>query len=126
MDRRLDFVSRDEFEASRRWRGGARRGDALKARLDALEGKAAPAAKPKSTSPEPIFHSFSTIPLRVLAQRADSHKMTARPTMLDESDFQREDAAPIDMIESYYAAHAGSISATTMRLSRRSRQLDRI
>jgi hypothetical protein len=25
--------------------------------------------------------------------------------MLDESDFQREDAAPIDMIESYYAAH---------------------
>jgi BMFP domain-containing protein YqiC len=48
----LDFVSRDEFEAVRAMAAAARdEADALKARLDALEGKAAPAAKPKSTKP---------------------------------------------------------------------------
>lgn len=46
----LDFVSRDEFEAVKAMAAAARdEADALKARLDALEGKAAPAAKPKST-----------------------------------------------------------------------------
>jgi BMFP domain-containing protein YqiC len=46
----LDFVSRDEFEAVKAMAAAARDdADALKARLDALEGKAAkPAAKPKS------------------------------------------------------------------------------
>ena len=48
----LDFVSRDEFEAVKAMAAAARdEADALKARLDALEGKAAPAAKPKSTKP---------------------------------------------------------------------------
>jgi len=46
----LDFVSRDEFEAVKAMAAAARdEADALKARLDALEGKAAAAAKPKST-----------------------------------------------------------------------------
>jgi BMFP domain-containing protein YqiC len=46
----LDFVSRDEFEAVKAMAAAARdEVDALKARLDALEGKTAPAAKPKST-----------------------------------------------------------------------------
>lgn len=46
----LDFVSRDEFEAVKAMAAAARdEVDALKARLDALESKAAPAAKPKST-----------------------------------------------------------------------------
>jgi len=46
----LDFVSRDEFEAVKAMAAAARdEADALKARLDALEGKAASAAKPKST-----------------------------------------------------------------------------
>ena len=46
----LDFVSRDEFEAVKAMAAAARdEADALKARLDALEGKVAPAAKPKST-----------------------------------------------------------------------------
>ncbi|HWU72014.1 MAG TPA: accessory factor UbiK family protein [Sphingomonas sp.] len=46
----LDFVSRDEFEAVKAMAAAARdEADALKARLDALEAKAAPAAKPKST-----------------------------------------------------------------------------
>ena len=46
----LDFVSRDEFEAVKAMAAAARdEADALKARLDALEGKATPAAKPKST-----------------------------------------------------------------------------
>jgi len=45
----LDFVSRDEFEAVKAMAAAARdEADALKARLDALEAKAAP-AKPKST-----------------------------------------------------------------------------
>ncbi|MES2097049.1 MAG: accessory factor UbiK family protein [Pseudomonadota bacterium] len=46
----LDFVSRDEFEAVKAMAAAARDdADALKARLDALEGKATkPAAKPKS------------------------------------------------------------------------------
>jgi len=45
----LDFVSRDEFEAVKAMAAAARdEADALKARLDALEGKA---AKPKSTKP---------------------------------------------------------------------------
>jgi BMFP domain-containing protein YqiC len=48
----LDFVSRDEFKAVKAMAAAARdEADALKARLDALEGKAAPAAKPKSTKP---------------------------------------------------------------------------
>jgi len=48
----LDFVGRDEFEAVKAMAAAARdEADALKARLDALEGKAAPAAKPKSTKP---------------------------------------------------------------------------
>jgi BMFP domain-containing protein YqiC len=46
----LDFVSREEFEAVKAMAAAARdEADALKARLDALEGKAASAAKPKST-----------------------------------------------------------------------------
>jgi len=48
----LDFVSREEFEAVKAMAAAARdEADALKARLDALEGKAAPAAprgRPKS------------------------------------------------------------------------------
>ncbi|WP_066588649.1 accessory factor UbiK family protein [Sphingomonas pruni] len=45
----LDFVSRDEFEAVKAMAAAARdEADALKARLDALEAKA---AKPKSTKP---------------------------------------------------------------------------
>lgn len=48
----LDFVSRDEFEAVKAMAAAARdEADALKARLDALEAKAAPAPKPKSTKP---------------------------------------------------------------------------
>lgn len=54
----LDFVSRDEFEAVKAMAAAARdEADALKARLDALEGKPAPtaAAKPaakKSAKPK--------------------------------------------------------------------------
>ena len=45
----LDFVSRDEFEAVKAMAAAARdEADALKARLDALEAKA---AKPKPTKP---------------------------------------------------------------------------
>jgi BMFP domain-containing protein YqiC len=47
----LDFVSRDEFEAVKEMAAAARdEADALKARLDALEGKPAPkrTAKPKA------------------------------------------------------------------------------
>jgi BMFP domain-containing protein YqiC len=50
----LDFVSREEFEAVKAMAAAARdEADALKARLDALEGKAAPAAaKPRAKSPK--------------------------------------------------------------------------
>ncbi|NJS15437.1 MAG: accessory factor UbiK family protein [Sphingopyxis sp.] len=42
---RMDFVSREEFEAVKAMAATARAdADALKARLDALEGKTAPAA----------------------------------------------------------------------------------
>ena len=45
----LDFVSREEFEAVKAMAAAARdEADALKARLNALEAKA---AKPKSTKP---------------------------------------------------------------------------
>ena len=45
----LDFVSRDEFEAVKAMAAAARdEADALKARLDALEGKAPAPAKPKA------------------------------------------------------------------------------
>ena len=45
----LDFVSRDEFEAVKAMAAAARdEADALKARLDALEGKAPAAARPKA------------------------------------------------------------------------------
>ena len=47
----LDFVSRDEFDAVKAMAAAARDdADALRARLDALEGKAKPAApkKPKA------------------------------------------------------------------------------
>ena len=43
----LDFVSRDEFEAVKAMAAAARdEADALRMRLDALEGKTAPKAKP--------------------------------------------------------------------------------
>jgi BMFP domain-containing protein YqiC len=43
----LEFVSREEFEAVKAMAAAARDdADALRARLDALEGKAKPAAKP--------------------------------------------------------------------------------
>ncbi len=43
----LDFVSREEFEAVKAMAAAARdENEALKARLDKLEGKAAPKAKP--------------------------------------------------------------------------------
>lgn len=47
----LDFVSRDEFEAVKAMAAAARdEADQLRARLDALEGKA---AKPKPAKPAP-------------------------------------------------------------------------
>ena len=50
----LDFVSRDEFEAVKDMAAAARdEADALKARLDALEGKAAkPAAAKRAAKPK--------------------------------------------------------------------------
>lgn len=50
----LDFVSRDEFEAVKAMAAAARdEADALKARLDALEAKAAkPAAAKRATKPK--------------------------------------------------------------------------
>ena len=50
----LDFVSRDEFEAIKAMAAAARDDvDALKARLDALEGKATkPAASKRSAKPK--------------------------------------------------------------------------
>ena len=48
----LDFVSRDEFEAVKAMAAAARdEADLLRARLDALEGKAA--AKPKAAKARP-------------------------------------------------------------------------
>ena len=45
---RMDFVSREEFEAVKQVAATARaEAEALKARLDALEGAAKPAAAPK-------------------------------------------------------------------------------
>lgn len=51
----LDFVSRDEFDAVKAMAAAARdEADALRARLDALEGKAAPAkAAPKPAAKKP-------------------------------------------------------------------------
>jgi BMFP domain-containing protein YqiC len=47
----LDFVSRDEFEAVKAMAAAARdEADALRVRLDGLEGKTAPKAKPKKPS----------------------------------------------------------------------------
>lgn len=49
----LDFVSRDEFEAVKAMAAAARDdADALRARLDALEGKTSPAA-PKAATKKP-------------------------------------------------------------------------
>lgn len=48
----LDFVSRDEFEAVKAMAAAARdEAEALRARLDALEGKAAVKAKAKKADP---------------------------------------------------------------------------
>jgi BMFP domain-containing protein YqiC len=45
----MDFVSREEFEAVKAMAAAARDdADALKARLDALDGGAKPAAKPRA------------------------------------------------------------------------------
>jgi BMFP domain-containing protein YqiC len=51
----LDFVSRDEFEAVKAMAAAARdEADALKARLDRLEGKAAESAPTADTPPTDI------------------------------------------------------------------------
>lgn len=48
----MDFVSRDEFEVVKAMAVAARdEADALRARLDALEGKATPAAQPLDREP---------------------------------------------------------------------------
>lgn len=50
----LDFVSREEFEAVKAMAAAARdEADALKARLDALEGGASPAKISKPKTPKP-------------------------------------------------------------------------
>ncbi|AMG73420.1 accessory factor UbiK family protein [Sphingopyxis granuli] len=47
---RMDFVSREEFEAVKAMAATARaEAEALKARLDALEGAPKPASKPRTT-----------------------------------------------------------------------------
>ncbi|KQM64711.1 MULTISPECIES: accessory factor UbiK family protein [unclassified Sphingomonas] len=48
----MDFVSRDEFEVVKAMAVAARdEADALRARLDALDGKVAPAAQPLDREP---------------------------------------------------------------------------
>ncbi|SKB92469.1 accessory factor UbiK family protein [Sphingopyxis flava] len=48
---RMDFVSREEFEAVKQMAATARaEAEALKARLDKLEGAATPSAAPKSAA----------------------------------------------------------------------------
>lgn len=48
---RMDFVSREEFEAVKQMAAKARaEAEALKARLDKLEGSAKPAAAPKAST----------------------------------------------------------------------------
>ena len=50
---RMDFVSREEFEAVKQMAATARaETEALKARLDKLEGAAKPAAKPAAAAPK--------------------------------------------------------------------------
>ena len=50
----LDFVSREEFEAVKAMAAAARdEADALKARLDALEGKAPAKPAPAKAAPKP-------------------------------------------------------------------------
>lgn len=50
---RMDFVSREEFEAVKQMAATARaEAEALKARLDKLEGAAQPAAAPKPAAPK--------------------------------------------------------------------------
>ena len=51
---RMDFVSREEFEAVKQMAATARaETEALKARLDKLEGVAKPAAAPKAAATKP-------------------------------------------------------------------------
>jgi len=51
---RMDFVSREEFEAVKQMAATARaETEALKARLDKLEGGAKPAAAPKAAAAKP-------------------------------------------------------------------------
>ena len=51
---RMDFVSREEFEAVKQMAATARaETEALKARLDKLEGVAKPAAAPKAAAAKP-------------------------------------------------------------------------
>lgn len=51
---RMDFVSREEFEAVKQMAATARaETEALKARLDKLEGGAKPAAEPKAAAAKP-------------------------------------------------------------------------
>ena len=51
---RMDFVSREEFEAVKQMAATARaETEALKARLDKLEGAAKPAAAPKAAAAKP-------------------------------------------------------------------------
>ena len=56
---RMDFVSREEFEAVKEMAAKARaEAEALKARLDKLEGAAKPAAAPKAAAaPKPAARS---------------------------------------------------------------------
>jgi hypothetical protein len=67
-----DFVTREEFDAVRAMAQKAREeNDALKARLDALEGTGAPAAKPKA-APKPAAQARAARPKAPSARRTKS------------------------------------------------------
>ncbi|MBO9695105.1 MAG: accessory factor UbiK family protein [Sphingopyxis sp.] len=58
---RMDFVSREEFEAVKQMAATARaEAEALKARLDKLEGAAKPAAAPKAAATKPAASKTAT------------------------------------------------------------------
>ncbi|WP_428630673.1 accessory factor UbiK family protein [Sphingopyxis sp.] len=60
---RMDFVSREEFDAVKQLAATARaETEALKARLDKLEGGAKPAAAPKAAAPKPAAAAAKAAP----------------------------------------------------------------
>src|SRR4051812_4505339 len=113
----LDLIKRDEFDAGKAMAVAAREeNEALRARIEALEGKGTAAAKPArgreaarpAARPSTVLlaenRPFPCALPPGQAVSAERKRTGDRFMDMDEYELEREASAPIDMLETYFGA----------------------